>query len=168
MLPEPQRQPASCDERTVRTLVPLLVRQKLRTPPLAVVLGHRSVNRTTVPEAPVDEDGNLRRPEHDVGTKSLIREWLSIDPEPKTPAMKQRADFELGPGVSASLALQPRARRRVERRWPLGGHARLRHPSAPASTQSPATYPSGIGTASPIHFASWALDEGRSGYGWKS
>jgi hypothetical protein len=54
------------------------------------------VDRTTVPETAVDENGDPRGAEDDIGRNAQIRYGSAMNSEPKTHSMQSGANQQLG------------------------------------------------------------------------
>ena len=106
VLPEPQHLPASFSELFIDSAIPSHVPIELVLPPFAIVLRNGAVLRTAVPEATVDEDGNLRGAEYDVWSTAHSRQDLSVDTKPQSLAVKCRPDGDLGFRIATSLAAE--------------------------------------------------------------
>jgi len=88
MLPDADDFPARLAETFVGVLVPGDVPRELLCPPSTVPLWHRPVEGTHVPEAPVDEDGDLNASEDHVRAPARqSRQWV-VHAEAQAPPME--------------------------------------------------------------------------------
>src|SRR5699024_5120904 len=104
-----------------------------------IVLRFGAVDRTSVPEAPIDENGDLARPEDDVGPGAAGGERPTIHSIAKTAPVKNRSQKEFRSGVTTPLPLETFSRRRIE--WSDHSTDQITvgtHASSPPSTASPA------------------------------
>jgi len=62
------------------------------------------VDGTTVPEAPVDEDGHAPASEHNVSYSTDIGDWTYVDPVPKAESVKPTSNEHLGSRIPCRLA----------------------------------------------------------------
>lgn len=84
MRPKPKHVPAGISQRLVDRSIALSVGCQLRLPILPVGAGHGPMVGTAMPEAAVDEDGDARLREDDIGSHRSGGEadW-EVLPEPK-------------------------------------------------------------------------------------
>lgn len=106
-----------------------------------LVRGDARVLRAGVPEAPVDEHGDLEAREHDVRAPPLVGPRREIHAVPVAPGVQESADRQLGSRVAARVGAH-RARRRLAGR-PRAPAVPAAHPSsdgfrASASASRPA------------------------------
>lgn len=80
MLPDPDNCPAGVGQCLVGAAVASHVRVELLLPPGAVGLWHRAVLWAAMPEASVDEHGDLRPYEDDVGLGPRGRDGSDMEP----------------------------------------------------------------------------------------
>lgn len=103
VFPEAQDQPTrglKCLRSLAITLCGAL---ELPCPELVIGPGTSAVDRTRVPKASVDEHGDLRRSEHEVG--GATQRWLgsSVDPVPQPEAVRRGANCHLGARVTTPV-----------------------------------------------------------------
>ncbi len=96
VLPHVDRQPAMLLEFRVLPAVALTVPSELDSPPLRVVPGYGAVCRAAVPEAAVNEDGDARTSEGEVGSPGESPERHAVA---ETTAMELVAQSELRSGI---------------------------------------------------------------------
>jgi hypothetical protein len=75
VLPHPHHLPACSLEQAIGFAVPRFVVIQLGAPELPIDPRARSVERTSMPEAPVHEHCNADASEHQIGRASDAREW---------------------------------------------------------------------------------------------
>jgi hypothetical protein len=120
VLPDPPDQPALLRQRLVHALVAFGVRRELRRPVGDVALRHSAVLRAGMPEAAVEEHGDLGPGEDDVRMHAyLARPDEEVLPKPKTPGV------QLGPKSELSRSVAPPVRNADLRRR-YGGRLRIR------------------------------------------
>jgi hypothetical protein len=76
---------------------------------IRIRLRRGGVLRAHVPEAPVDENGDLRRPEDDVRPPAHARDNGPLDAVAKAGRVQGTTQGHLRPGVPSSLLLHPAA-----------------------------------------------------------
>ena len=103
MFPEAKHQPTCSTERLVGLSVPLHRPGEFRTPELAVRPRGRTMLRTRMPEAPVDEHCDSGLAEHQVCGSGQFRKRPGRDPVAKTHAVDSRPHCPLGAGVPAAI-----------------------------------------------------------------
>ena len=104
MLPDPDHRPARVLKNNISLTIPLDVSCKLGQPVVLVALRVGCVLGTAMPEAAVDEDGDLLPREHDVGAPaSVSSERREIDTVAETLPMQQGTYRDLRFRVSASV-----------------------------------------------------------------
>ena len=101
MLPESQDEPARLGEQLVGLAIPYAIARDLRPPIVGIGLGFLVVRRAAMPVAAINEHGDPRRPEHEVGGPAKPSEWPDRDPVAETAAVDQRTNEEFGSSVSA-------------------------------------------------------------------
>jgi hypothetical protein len=107
VLPEAQHLPAMLLKVSNRSRVALAVLDELLRPPGAVGSRHLAVIGAAVPEAPVDEDGNLLAREGDVDrTTWEVRNWI-LDPVSASGGMQESAERDLWSGVAPRVSAHP-------------------------------------------------------------
>lgn len=82
VFPEADDGPSSVAELAIGVSVSGLVRFDLAAPPIGVVLWPGAVNRTAVPEATVDVDGDALAREYEIGTAAHSRQGRAVNEEP--------------------------------------------------------------------------------------
>ena len=85
MLPYTNNQPVTRFETDIRVAIPLLVADKLRSPPIGVGIRPGGMVWTRMPKAAVDEDRNFLPRKDDVDAASLVEVDRSLEPVTKTP-----------------------------------------------------------------------------------
>ncbi len=120
MLPNVYRKPAHVFQRLIDSIIALTVFDHLRLPPSPVVLGRHIVNRTSMPEASVDEDCQLGPSEGDVRSAGKTSEMNAI---PKTPPMQFAAQGKFRLGISSGHARELAAHGLTQGRRPVVRHA---------------------------------------------
>jgi hypothetical protein len=105
VLPHPDHEPAGCRKRTIGLAVALNVAFELVPPPVCIRLWTRRVERAHVPEAAIDEDDHLDRPEHDVSAATDTRKGSLVDSIAKAEPMQLLANAKLRLRIAAALAL---------------------------------------------------------------
>lgn len=93
MLPHPNYDPSQISQTLLCTTVPRDIRFELGSPPVCVCLGRDSVDGATVPEATVDEYGDLGTGEDDVGPAGNGRHVNAVT---ETHAMQFTSESALG------------------------------------------------------------------------
>lgn len=84
MLPDPHHPPSSTFQCCSRVKVPLAVSRQLGTPPISARLRPATVDRTTVPEATIDEYGDSWLSEDYVRATRQVFLWTDIYAVSKT------------------------------------------------------------------------------------
>ena len=134
VLPEPEDEPSELLEVVVGVAVASLVRRDLVDPPPPVRLRGGRVDRTSVPEAPVDEHCDLRTPEENVRPPSAQSGQWMVDPVPKSAAVQFSTQGQLRDGVTSLRPAHPfrhLGARSGRTMLPLAtGPAVLRHPAS--------------------------------------
>ena len=106
MFPKPQRHPSLRFELANYPKIASLVGGQFFSPPIGVVLRHRAVLWATVPEAPVNENSDLRSFENEVRPTPHPSNRRFVDSIPKTLGVDKPTHSELGHGVRSRLPLQ--------------------------------------------------------------
>lgn len=88
MRPAPQDCPASLCQCHVVSPITSYIGVELGLPVVRIGLGARSMDRTAVPEAAVDEDGEPRLGENDIGMAPQPRHRSRVLAEAKTSAVQ--------------------------------------------------------------------------------
>ncbi len=76
--------PASLLELAVGVQVALLDGEDLSPPPVAMCFGPSAMNRASMPEAAVNEDGNTSRTKDDIGAAPEPLQRLPVDSKPES------------------------------------------------------------------------------------
>lgn len=106
MLPDSNDLPAGSGESQIRVAVPITVPSNLLSPVLGIRFCLRSgVCRAAVPEAPVNEDGDLGRSKNDVCSASELWQRGPINPVAKTHLVEDSADGQLRVSIPRPLEL---------------------------------------------------------------
>lgn len=79
MLPNPQNGPAQLVKTPIRVTVALLVGLDLIPPPCGISLRPGTMDRTAMPEAPIEKNSNARTWEGDIDTTLPIRYQAAVD-----------------------------------------------------------------------------------------
>jgi hypothetical protein len=108
--PNPHDLPAISAESRVRVAVALLVRNDLSAPELGILFGPSRMLWAAVPKAPVDEDGDTRSGENDVGNPSRLSQQGDMDAETESKSMKRTTQRRFGRGVLLPNALHSTTR----------------------------------------------------------
>ena len=108
MLPYMDRLPPQVDQFRVLPSISSLIGSELLCPPISVVLRWDEMDSTSVPEAPVHEDGDSCAREREVG-----RAWelAKADTIPESPTVKLPSERQLGAGIPARHASELAAHR---------------------------------------------------------
>ncbi len=85
--PEPEYRPAEGSQTVVRVCVPSLVRFDLLPPELRIPFRPCGVLGTAMPEAAIDEDGDLATGESDIGNTTRFLQNLVVDSVAQTDSM---------------------------------------------------------------------------------
>ena len=101
VLPEPQDEPARLEEQLVGLAISLAIARDLCPPIVGVGLGFLVVLRAAMPVATINEDGDTRWMEHEIGGPAKPWERPGRDPVAQATAVNQRANEKFGPGISA-------------------------------------------------------------------
>jgi hypothetical protein len=109
VLPHPHGQPTLLPQPPVGVSIALAVSLELVPPPVRVRSREGGVLRTQVPEAPVDEDGDLRGTEDDVGPSAHAREDRPLDAVAQPGCVQGTAQRDLRARVPPPLLLHPAA-----------------------------------------------------------
>lgn len=109
MLPDPDHGPSGCAELSLVETITFDVSSDLRAPISGIGSWTRSVLRTSVPEAAIDEDSNLLATEDDVGPAVQALQWSSIDSIPEATPMQLRPEGKLRASVALPIALHDRS-----------------------------------------------------------
>lgn len=109
VLPDPDYGPSRCAELGLVEAITLDVSSDLRAPISGIGFWARSVLRTSVPEAAIDEDGNLLATEDDVGPAAQALQWSGVDSIPEATSMQLRPEGKLRPSVALPIALHDRS-----------------------------------------------------------
>jgi hypothetical protein len=111
VLPDDEHDPASLLETVPGISVAPDVRGELRGPPIAIGLRQRAMQRTGVPIASPDVDGDPCPSEHHIEATPGAREDRLVDsiPEPETVEFPPKS--HLGFGIPSRLPLHPGQRR---------------------------------------------------------
>jgi len=107
MLPDANHSPSSLDEQLVGVGVPLAIVSDLVGPERRVRLRDRVMFWTAVPEAAVDEHGDLRAREYEVRPSVQSRDRTVVDAISQARRMCGAPDSELGLSVAPSISLHP-------------------------------------------------------------
>jgi len=78
MLPQPDNDPPSASQRAALAVVSPPIVVDLRYPVVSVGLGHSAVQGAPVPEAAIDEDGDRKKGENEIGLSWQGRNVLLI------------------------------------------------------------------------------------------
>jgi hypothetical protein len=103
MLPYPNDLPASSSECLVVAAIPRCVLSQLQPPPLGIRLRSGRMRRAGMPEAPINEDGDLRRPKDDIRPASKASDRRNMLSEPKSSPVQLGAEGHLGFCVDGSV-----------------------------------------------------------------
>lgn len=119
VFPDMHWNPAHGPELLINAPIPIAIAGNLGLPPIAVVLRRDVVDRTTMPEASVDEHGHLCP-----GKGYVWGAWepLEVDAKPKASAVELPSELELGLRV-----LPGHARQMTAHRWVQGLGSWLSH-----------------------------------------
>src|SRR4051812_2814874 len=86
-----------------------------------------AVERTAVPEASVDEDGDACPSEHDVSASAQIRQWSQVNPVAEPKRVQVPPERQLRSCIAYTLLAHTVPDRRVQGSWRAGrvflGHA---------------------------------------------
>ncbi len=104
MLPDTYNRPTELAEYSIRVTVTLDVGLKLRRPPVGIALHRDEVLGAAVPEAAIDEDGNLRSGERDVDRAAGESGHSVANPVPEAPCMEFATQEHFRGGARAKLA----------------------------------------------------------------
>jgi hypothetical protein len=105
MFPDANDVPARRNEPARGVEIARLVALKLGSPVSRVGLGEVSMQRATVPEASIHEDGHARACEDDVG--AATPEERSVHAEPKPASMKSGSQLNFGLRVAPADRFHP-------------------------------------------------------------
>lgn len=105
VLPDPTHTPSGLSQMFRRLPVPGLVLEDLGSPPVSVRSWPRTVLRTTVPEAAIDENRDLHCGERNVYGPPRHARHLRADAIAQTSPVQQSPQFQFWVGVLARLAL---------------------------------------------------------------
>ena len=142
VLPDPHHGPARRREQLVDLRVALPVAGQLLLPEGFVGARHRAVLGTGVPEAAIDVDGDLGRPEDQVGAARHALHRPPVDPVAEPPPVQLRAQVELRRGVPGPHPRHPLADARGR-----GRHRRSDAASHAADSRRSIRDPAGSGDA---------------------
>jgi len=104
MLPNPDHEPTCFSQREIDLCITSLVCSELGQPIVAVGFGFRPMFGATMPEAAVDEYGDLRWPEHYVGRSANFREGSRRDAVSQAFTVDKGTDPEFRIGVATAIA----------------------------------------------------------------
>lgn len=79
MCPDTYDFPSICLQPCVGVPIALLIRDDFSAPEFGVLLGPSSVQRATVPKAPIDEYGDVRAYERDIGDSARAGDEGNVD-----------------------------------------------------------------------------------------
>jgi hypothetical protein len=116
VLPRPDHAPSYLAQALVGLTVSRDITIELGAPPVGICLGSYGVLRTAVPEASVNEDGNQRSCEGDIGTTRKAGDVHSVA-EPSTVKLAAESTLRLG-ARRPQVGHEPADCR--TRRWGLG------------------------------------------------
>lgn len=108
VLPNPDYGPSGCAECGLVKAVTLDVSSNLRAPIGGVGSGAGPVLWAVVPEAAIDEDGNLLATEDDVGPAAQALQWSGVDSIAEATPMQLRPEGKLRASVALAIALHDR------------------------------------------------------------
>jgi hypothetical protein len=119
VLPNPDGRPAAPFEAGDRLEIPLAVASQLRSPVRGVGPWRGPVDGTRVPEATVQEHGNLLSGEGDVhhDRAAVVYANTLVDSEAHAGSVKRRAQQDLGTRVSAAIRFHDRGCSRTRGQW---------------------------------------------------
>ncbi len=104
VLPNPDHSPISFLHTTVRITIALAIRRNLCSPPFPISFWRSSVNRTSMPIAAVDENGDTETRKYQIGSTAQTGHRLAVDKKAKATAMELRSQCNLRPGIPLPLA----------------------------------------------------------------
>ena len=84
MLPDSNNRPTSAGQQSVRLGISFNVASELGLPPIAIGGWHAAVLGAAMPEAAIDENGDLAPREHNVGLAAKARQRREVDPKSVT------------------------------------------------------------------------------------
>lgn len=119
VFPEMKVHPAERNQLFVNIHVPPTVVRQLLGPPLRVVLGSHVVDRTSVPEASVNEYGESYPSERDVRRAGQASQ---VYPEAKAPVVQLASKCDLGFRSRARHSRQPRLHLCTQGLWSGASH----------------------------------------------
>jgi hypothetical protein len=108
VLPHANHHPSRIRQPRIRVGITSPVLLELVSPPLGVALRTQVTIRAAVPEAPVDEHGNSRSREDDVGAPAESRKGSDVNAVAQALTVQSAPQGHLGRGVSRALALEAR------------------------------------------------------------
>jgi hypothetical protein len=108
VLPNANHAPSGRREPGISIRVSKLVRSDLGFPELAIRSRHRSVLRTSVPEAAVDEHRNALGAEHDIRSSAKSGQDCTVKPISKPEPVQLVSQCKLRACVSQTDTLHPR------------------------------------------------------------
>lgn len=103
MFPDANVEPSGFRQALPSVRVPLDVALDLRSPEFPIGPRNRLVLLAAVPEAPVNEDRDSRRAEHDVGGAPDRRQRPGVDPVSKSGRVKPTPQLQLDSRVATAL-----------------------------------------------------------------
>lgn len=140
MLPEAEHAPPVLYKYRIRPKISIPVASDLGIPPLGIGLRRTAMNRTPVPEAPVEKYRNpLSRPNY-VSTEALVRQKSAVNSESESSGMKLSPDRQLDL-CPACLLVPHLLTHTVSRRRQM-----VRHRFSPCSSHSKPAIPDSVGT----------------------
>lgn len=104
VLPYSYNRPAEVAQHSISVTVTLDVGPKFRRPPVGVAVHRDEVLGAAVPEAAIDEDGNLRAGKGDVDRAARESGHSVANPIPKAPCMEFATQEHLRGGARTELA----------------------------------------------------------------
>ena len=105
VLPIAEHGPAVLRQDTCGFQIPFDVASEFAGPERRIVLDHLRMQRTPVPEAPIEEYCELQPGEDEIGSASKPRNRGEIDPIPEPIGMQTLPDRQLETGVPAAVGL---------------------------------------------------------------
>jgi hypothetical protein len=107
VLPDSDHEPPSPSKKPIGALVAFAVARDLRRPPAGVRFESRRMSWAPVPEAAIEEHGDLRSPENEIGPTSPVRLRATVHQVAKTQPVNGGSEGQLPCGIAPRLPLHP-------------------------------------------------------------